>query len=61
MRDILLTFMPALPCYESIRGGLFGPAVRVYYDIPWLSFTLAGIMLFGLLGLPDVRRHLVNE
>ena len=61
LRDILLTFMPALPCYEMIRGGLFGPAVRVYYDIPWLSFTLAGIMLFGLLGLRDVRRHLVNE
>ncbi len=53
--------MPALPCYEMIRGGLFGPRVRVYYDIPQLTFILAGITLFGLLGLRDVRRHLVSE
>ena len=25
VRDILLTFMPSLPCYEMIRGGIFGP------------------------------------
>jgi capsular polysaccharide transport system permease protein len=61
LRPILLTVMPALPCYEMIRGGIFGPVIRVYYDIPQLSFTLAAITLFGLLGLRDVRRHLVNE
>ncbi len=61
LREILLTYMPALPCYEMIRGGLFGPVVRVYYDIPRLTFTLAAITLFGLLGLRDVRRHLINE
>jgi hypothetical protein len=53
--------MPALPCYEMIRGGLFGPVIRVYYDIPLLTFTLAAITLFGLLGLRDVRRYLINE
>lgn len=61
VRNILLTVMPALPCYEMIRGGLFGPVIHVYYDIPRLSFILAAITLFGLLGLRDVRRHLVNE
>lgn len=61
LRPILLTFMPALPCYEMIRSGLFGPAVRVYYDIPQLTFTLAAITLFGLLGLRGVRRYLNNE
>jgi capsular polysaccharide transport system permease protein len=61
IRDVLLTFMPALPCYEMIRGGLFGPIVRVYYDVPWLTLTLAVMTLIGLLGLRDVRRHLVNE
>jgi capsular polysaccharide transport system permease protein len=61
IRDVLLIVMPALPSYEMIRGGLFGPVVRVYYDIPQLSFTLAALTLFGLLGLHDVRRHLVNE
>jgi hypothetical protein len=44
-----------------IRGGLFGPVIRVYYDLPQLTFTLAGITLFGLLGLRDVRHYLVNE
>ncbi len=61
IRDFLLTFMPALPCYEMIRGGLFGSAVRVYYDITQLTFTLAVITVFGLFALRDVRRHLVNE
>ena len=53
--------MPSLPCYEMIRGGLFGPTIRVYYNIPQLSFILAAITLFGLLGLRDVRRYIVNE
>ena len=61
VREVLLIVMPALPCYEMIRSGLFGPVVRVYYDIPQLTFILAAITLFGLLGLRDVRRHLVNE
>lgn len=61
VRSILLTWMPALPCYEMIRSGLFGPVVRVYYDIPWLTVTLASITLFGLLGLRDVRRYIVNQ
>lgn len=61
LRPIVLTIMPALPCYEMIRGGLFGPEVQVYYDIPQLTFTLAGLTLFGLLGLRDVHRHLINE
>lgn len=61
VRDVLLTVMPALPCYEMIRGGIFGPVIRVYYDIPYLTLILAAITLFGLLGLRDVRRHLVNE
>jgi capsular polysaccharide transport system permease protein len=61
LRSILLTVMPALPCYEMIRSGLFGRVIRAYYGIPRLSFILAAITLFGLLGLRDVRRHLVNE
>jgi capsular polysaccharide transport system permease protein len=61
VRWVLLTTMPALPCYEMIRAGIFGPVMRYYYDIPWLSFVLAAITLFGLLGLRDVRRHLANE
>jgi capsular polysaccharide transport system permease protein len=61
LRPIMLTVMPSLPCYEMIRGGIFGPRVHVYYDIPQLSLTLAAIALLGLLGLRDVRRYIVNE
>jgi capsular polysaccharide transport system permease protein len=61
VRDVLLTVVPALPCYEMIRGGLFGPVIQTFYDIPYLTFILAAITLFGLLGLRDVRRYLVNE
>ena len=61
VREILLTFMPSLPCYEMIRGGIFGPVIQVYYDIPRVTFVLAAITLFGLLGLRDVRRYLVSE
>jgi capsular polysaccharide transport system permease protein len=60
LRPTMLAVMPSLPCYEMIRGGIFGLALRVYYDIPQLSFTLAAITLFGLLGLRDVRRY-INE
>ena len=58
---MMLAVMPSLPCYEMIRGGIFGPKVHVYYDITQLSFILAGITLFGLLGLRDVRRYMVGE
>jgi capsular polysaccharide transport system permease protein len=58
LRPTMLNVMPALPCYEMIRGGIFGPEVRVYYDIPQLSFTLAAITLFGLMGLHNVRRFI---
>jgi len=61
VRLISLTFMPALSCYEMIREGIFGPVYRFYYNIPQLTFTLAAITLFGLLGLRDVRRYLINE
>ena len=61
LRSIMLTVMPSLPCYEIMRGGIFGPQVRVYYDIPRLSLTLGAITLFGLLGMRDVRRYMAGE
>ena len=60
LRSIFLAIMPALSCYEMIRSGIYGPIIRVYYDVPRLSFILAGLTLFGLLGLRDVRRYIIN-
>lgn len=61
LRPTMLAVMPSLPCYEMIRSGIFGPQVRVYYDISQLSLTLGAITLFGLLGLRDVRRYMATE
>jgi capsular polysaccharide transport system permease protein len=62
VRSVLLAVMPALPCYEMIRAGIFGPVMRFYYGgIPRLSLVLAAITLFGLLGMRDVRRYIINE
>ena len=62
VREVMLAVMPAFPCYEMIRAGIFGPVMRFYYDgIPRLSFILAAITLFALLGLRDVRRYINNE
>jgi capsular polysaccharide transport system permease protein len=61
VRSILLAVMPALPCYEMIRSGIFGPVIRAYYDIPRLSFILAALTLLGLLGLRDLRRYIADE
>ena len=47
----MLAVMPALPCYEMIRAGIFGPVMRFYYDdMRRLSFILAVITLFGIAG-----------
>jgi capsular polysaccharide transport system permease protein len=61
LRSIFLAVMPALPCYEMIRSGIFGPVMRFYYDIPRLSYILAAITLVGLLGMRDVRRYIINQ
>ena len=42
LRPILLTLMPALPCYEMIRSAGSRPGnPRYYYDIPRLTVILA--------------------
>ena len=61
IRNVMLTVMPPLHAYEMIRGGMFGSVIRVYYDIPYLSFVLIILTLLGLWLVRDVRRFLVIE
>ncbi len=58
IRDFALTVMPSLHSYEMIRGGLFGNRIQVFYDTAYLSAVLAGLTLFGLWLMRDVRRHI---
>lgn len=60
-RDAALTLLPSLHCYEMIRGGLFGQSIQVHYDVPYLSFVLAVLTLFGLRLIHTVRPHLRFE
>jgi capsular polysaccharide transport system permease protein len=61
IRNIALTVMPSLPCYEMIRAGLFGNQIQTFYDIPYLTGVLAVLTLIGLWLVRDVRRHLELE
>ena len=58
VRELALTVMPSLHCYEMIRGGLFGSRLEVSYDLSYVNFVLAGLTLFGLRLLHDVRRYI---
>lgn len=57
-REVALTVMPSLHSYEMIRGGLFGNRIQVFYDVSYVTFVLAGLTLFGLWMLRDVRRYI---
>ena len=57
VRELTLTVMPSLHCYEMIRGGLFGIRLQVFYNLSYLSFVLAVLTLFGLWLLRGVRQY----
>lgn len=57
VRELALTVMPSLHCYEMIRGGLFGSRLQVFYNLSYLSFVLAVLTLFGLWLLRGVRQY----
>jgi capsular polysaccharide transport system permease protein len=61
LREVMLTINPPLHAYEMIRGGLFGSVIRVYYDMPYLSFILVVMTLLGLWLVRDIRNFLVIE
>ena len=61
IRDIALTVMPSLHCYEMIRAGLFGNQIETFYDIGYLTGFLAVLSLIGLWLVRSVRRHLELE
>lgn len=59
-REIAL-YVPTLDGFEMIRGGQFGPAVKVYYDLPYTTAVCAGMIALGLILCRRVHRHLVIE
>ena len=61
LRDITLTVMPSIHCYEMIRSGLWGSKMHAYYDVGYLSFVLTVLTLVGLWLVRDVRRFIEVE
>lgn len=54
-------YIPTVNAYELLRGGQFGGAVMVYYDIPYTAFVCFAMFALGLLLCRQVHRHLVIE
>lgn len=54
-------YVPTVSAFEMIRGGQFGSAVRVHYDLAYLSLCCAGMILLGFVLCRNVHRHLVIE
>jgi capsular polysaccharide transport system permease protein len=61
LRRVALAIDPPLHCYEMVRGGMFGNLMHAHYDIPYLTFLLAGLTVFGLWLVRNVREHIELE
>lgn len=57
----LALYVPTVNAYEMIRGGQFGPGVRVHYDLWLASCTCFSMFAIGLLLCRNVHKHLVIE
>ena len=47
--------------FEMIRGGQFGPSVRVHYELGYVTAVCAAMIGLGLGLCRRVHRHLVIE
>ena len=57
----ILLYMPTVNAFELIRGGQFGPAVQIHYDLPLTSGICAVLLATGLMLTRNVHKHLVIE
>ena len=54
-------YVPTVNAYELIRGGQFGPGVRIHYDLGLATSTCFALFALGLLLCRNVHKHLVIE
>jgi capsular polysaccharide transport system permease protein len=54
-------YLPTVNAYELIRGGQFGPGVRIHYDLALANASCFGLLALGLLLCRKVHKHLVIE
>jgi capsular polysaccharide transport system permease protein len=61
IRELALTFVPPLHCYEMIRAGLFGNVMPFYYDQVYLAKILAVLTVMGFLIVRDAGDYIYVE
>lgn len=59
-RNVLLT-VPIVHAVEMVRGGVFGDAVKPYYNISYAIAWAAGLTLLGLLLIAPAKKHVDFE
>ncbi len=59
-QDILL-YSPSVNAVEMFRGGVFGPSLRVHYDLVYTSWSCAVLILVGLSLTLRSRRYIVVQ
>ncbi|MDP3858105.1 MAG: ABC transporter permease [Stagnimonas sp.] len=57
----LVLWMPTVSAYELIRGGQFGPELRIHTNLPLATAVCLALLATGLLLCRNVHRHLVIE
>lgn len=57
----LALYQPSLQAYEMIRAGLFGTAIRTYYDPAYTATFLAAMTCLGLWLMREGRKYVVVE
>jgi capsular polysaccharide transport system permease protein len=58
LRNVGLTVLPSIHCYEMIRAGLLGNRIQTHYDILYVTYYLAILSVIGLWLVKGVRKHL---
>lgn len=54
-------YMPSVHAFEMIRGGQYGAEVTIHYDIAYVSFSCAIIIVIGLAMTRRVRKYIQVE
>jgi capsular polysaccharide transport system permease protein len=57
----ILLYSPSVHAFELIRAGQFGPSVRTHYDIVYVSWTCALLILIGLSLTLRSRRYIIVQ
>jgi capsular polysaccharide transport system permease protein len=59
-QDILL-YSPCVNAVELIRSGVFGPSLKVHYDVTYTSWSCAALLIVALALTLGTRRYIIVQ